>query len=288
MENELESTYTVPEYKTLFDLDLMMRESKSPIVRAVPKFIRTWLKKTVQQDEINRIHKSCYAYTGTKFASKALDELGVTLKVENIENIAKNKRYVFVANHPFGAVDGMAMIKLIGENFGSINFIGNQMFHYIPNLVPIVTPVDVFGRNSREAIRALNDVYASDLQILNFPSGEVSRRYNKIVEDCKWQKSFLQKAIEHDRVVVPVFICGENSSRFYKWYKRRRFFRIGMNFELMLLPDEMLRKSNSTVRIIFGKPIVPAELPQQLNLDEKVQLIRNYVYNLEKTVEQKC
>jgi len=281
MQNETNSTYKVPAYKTLFDLDLMMRESNSPIVRAVPKFIRTWLKKTVRQDEINHIHKSCYAYTGCEFASKALSLLGITLQAENIQDIAQNQRYVFVANHPFGAVDGMAMIKLIGENFGSINFIGNQMFHYIPNLVPIVTPVDVFSRNSREAIKALNEVYASDLQILNFPAGEVSRIYDKIVEDCKWQKSFLQKAIEHNRIVVPVFICGQN----YKWYKRRRFFRISMNFELMLLPDEMLCKSNSTVRIIFGKPIDPTTLPQHLSIDEKVQLIRNYTYNLTNTTE---
>lgn len=283
---EKNTTYSIPEYKTLFDLDLMMRESKSPLVRAVPKFIRTWLKKTVKQDDINRIHKQCYDYVGHPFASKALDVLGVTLNVENIDLVPKNQRYVFVANHPFGAIDGMAMIKLIGENFGEVNFIGNQMFHYIPNLVPIVTPVDVFGRNSRNAIKAFNDVYASDLQILNFPSGEVSRKYNKVVEDCKWQKSFLQKAIEHNRIVVPVFICGQNSERFYTWYKRRRFFGIGMNFELMLLPDEMLKKSNSTVRIIFGKPINPSELPQGISLDEKVQLIRSYSYNLESTTER--
>lgn len=268
--------------KILFDLDRMMRESGSWWIRHTPAFVRNRLKRVVKEEDINNLYLKCYATEGFTFASTVLHNLDISLDIKGLENLPVHGRYVFIANHPFGAVDGMAMLKLIGEHFGNVNFIGNQLFDYIPNLKSVVTPVNVFGRNNREAVKNLNKTYASDIQVLNFPAGEVSRNYQKNkIEDCEWQKSFLVKAIEYNRFIVPVFIDGVNSDRFYRWFTFRRRFHIPINFELMLLPHEMLNKKGKTIRIVFGKPVNPELFSSDLQPDQWVQQLRNYTYGLQ-------
>jgi putative hemolysin len=269
--------------KVLFDLDCMMRESGSWWVRHVPAFVRHFLKRIVREQDVNSLYQKCHNKEGFEFASLVLRNLDITLDVKGFENIPVNgQRYVFIANHPFGAVDGMSMLKLIGERFGNVNFIGNQLFDYIPNLKSVVTPVNVFGRNSRDAVRNLNRTYASDIQVLNFPAGEVSRNYQKNrIEDCEWQKSFLVKAIEYNRFIVPVFIEGVNSDRFYRWFTFRRRLHIPVNFELMLLPHEMLNKQGQTIHIVFGKPVNPEIFTSDLQTGQWVKQLRSYTYSLQ-------
>ena len=119
-----------------------------------------------------------------------------------------------------------------------------------------------------------------EIPITHFPAGEVSRRYKGKVQDSVWQQSFIKKAIESKRDIVPFYFYGRNSRLFYMIYVIRQFFRIEANIELMLLPREMFKKKNKTIKVKIGKPIPYQMFDNSLTAFEWAQKVRSHVYEL--------
>ena len=69
----------------------------------------------------------------------------------------------------------------------------------------------------------------------------------------EWKKSFIQKAVQYKRDIVPVYFDGKNSNFFYNLARIRKALGIKMNYEMIYLPDEMFRSKHKTFRIHFGK-----------------------------------
>jgi putative hemolysin len=127
----------------------------------------------------------------------------------------------------------------------------------------------------------LDDTYNSEVPITHFPAGEVSRLYNWKVQDPPWQKSFIKKALSSRRDIVPVYFYNRNSWWFYMIYLIRRLFRIRVNLEFLLLPREMFRKKNKTIRVKIGKPIRYQMLDGSLSHYDWAQKVRSQIYCLE-------
>ena len=88
---------------------------------------------------------------------------------------------------------------------------------------------------------------------------------------------FLGKAIQHHRDVIPLYFDGENSPFFYNFAKLRTRLGLKFNIEMIYLPREMFRRSNSTFSISIGLPIPWESLS---NTQEKANEIKQIVYNL--------
>lgn len=56
---------------------------------------------------------------------------------------------------------------------------------------------------------------------------------------------------------------GINSPRFYKWARRRVQMKVKFNYELILLPDELIRTKGKHFRIFVGEPFQINELPSR-------------------------
>jgi putative hemolysin len=84
-------------------------------------------------------------------------------------------------------------------------------------------------------VRALDRAYASDSQILYFPAGLCSRKRKGVIRDLEWYKSFIAKAVEYKRDVVPAYFSGRNSNFFYNLANLRTFLGIKSNIELLYL-----------------------------------------------------
>ncbi|MBO5963253.1 MAG: hypothetical protein J6P97_02085, partial [Bacteroidales bacterium] len=76
------------------------------------------------------------------------------------------------------------------------------------------------------------------------------------------------------------FIEGMNSKRFYRFSKIRRFFGIKFDLEMILLPDEMFRYRNKTIKLTFGKPIPYIVFDKSRTHMQWAQLVREHVYKL--------
>ena len=100
------------------------------------------------------------------------------------------------------------------------------------------------------------------------------------MQDLPWQKSFVTKAIQHKRDVIPIHVSGQNTKRFYRIANLRKFFRIKWNIEMFYLPDESYRHRNKTFTFTIGKPIPWSTFDKSRRPQEWATLVRELVYRL--------
>jgi putative hemolysin len=237
------------------DLSKSISEGSSSFLKKLPHFVVSIMEKVIRQEEMNHILWKYRDCEGADFHRNVIREFTLTVEIEGLENLPKSGHCFFLANHPFGILDGLILTKTVLEKYGNLRAIGNDAFMLIPNLRPYIAMVNVYGRTARESVEALEKIYRSDIPITHFPAGEVSRRYHGRIQDCPWQKSFITKAVSCQRDVVPFYFHGRNSLMFYGVNLLRRALGIKLNIELALLPSELFRKRNSRVKVSIGKPI---------------------------------
>lgn len=262
------------------DIARIIEEKNIKLLNSLPDFLVRWIAKIIRQDECNGIIDKYEGYSGKDFLAKMIEEFNLKLDIKGKENLPQNGRCFFAANHPYGILDGIILTHIVSEKYGSLKAIANDAFMLVPQLHPFIATVNVYDSTSKEYIKALNDTYDSETAITHFPSGEVSRIYNRKVQDSAWQKSFIKKAISSKRDIVPIYFYGRNSNLFYSIYMLRQLFGIKMNIELILLPRELFRKRNKTIKVIIGKPISYSLFDNSLSHRDWAQNVRLQVYNL--------
>ncbi len=263
------------------NITTIINESSSRILKRLPAFIIKCIEKIILEEKINQILTKYSDYQGLEFLPKIIEEFNITIEVYGKENLPENKRCFFISNHPFGLIDGLVLTKIVGDKYHVLKSIGNDAFMYVPHLRPLIAAVNVFGRNSKDYVTELENLYNTDVPITHFPSGEVSRFYNGKIQDCKWQKSFITKAISFNRDIVPFYISGRNSRFFYWISSMRRVLGIKANIELILLPHEMFRKKNKTIKVHIGKLIPFQKFDKSYSHWDWADKVREYVYDLE-------
>ncbi len=266
--------------KEYINIHRLIKASDSKLLKRLPNFVIYLIKLIIRQNELNRILSAYADYEGVEFLSKIKDELNIKIEIDGMENLPEDGKCFFVANHPFGFVDGLVLTKTVVNKYGDFRAIGNEVFILIPHLKSKIAAVNVFGKNPKQYILELEKVFASNLPITHFPAGLVSRIKEGKIEDRDWQKAFITKAIEHQRNVVPIFFYGRNSRLFYFIYVGRKLLRIKSNLELVLLPHEIFTKRNKTIKVKIGKPITYQTFDKSKTHFEWAQLVKEQVYNL--------
>jgi len=243
------------------DVKKTLQNGNSKILRNLPNFVYIFFAKIIKEDEINRILDKYVEYEGVEWISKIIEEFNLKIQIEGEENLPEDGRCFFVANHAFGMADGLAITKTIGDKYGKLKFIGNQVFGLIPNLHSITIGVNVFDKTPRESLIELNKAYQSDVPITHFPNGRVSRIYKMKIKDNNWHKGFITKSISGKRDVVPIHFYGRNSLLFY-------------------LPSELFKKKNEIIKLKIGKPISYKTFDKSKKHHEWAQKVRDIVYDL--------
>lgn len=226
--------------------------------RWIPSFLVSGVEKLIRQKELNEILRATLPSEGSEFAKRVLEYLEITLDVEGLENLKEGDRYMFASNHPLGGLDGMALITVLGDKYGddNIRFLVNDMLMNVDPLRKIFLPVNKFGKQGKSNTTIINEKMASDCQIFQFPAGMCSRLHdNGEISDLQWQKSFIAKALQYKRDIVPVYFEGRNSNKFYKIARWRKKLGIKFNLEQILLPSELCKARGSHFRIIIGAPL---------------------------------
>lgn len=264
-------------------LDSRLPKSKR---RWIPPFLISWVERLIRQKELNEILDATLPSEGVEFARRVLEYLDIKVEVEGEENLSHGGRYMFASNHPLGGLDGMAFISILGKKYGedNIRFVVNDVLMNVDPLRKMFLPINKFGKQGKEYARIINEKMESDSQIFQFPAGLCSRlRDNGEIADLEWQKSFVVKALEYKRDIVPVYFEGRNSKKFYKLARRRKKLGIKFNLEQVLLPSELCKARNSRFRIVFGKPISWMKLKESgLSARDIAAQIRESSYSLAK------
>ena len=267
-----------PENKKFIDVEHALRSKNPGLYRLLPPFLISGLKRLVRQEDMNRFvvkhgHKDAFA-----FAEEIVAEFGPVVKVRGLENVPQNGGCILAANHPLGGLDAMALVTEVARKRKDIRFIVNDILLQLKNLREIFVGVNKHGRNNTEALQTMDQVYTSGFAVMIFPAGLVSRKRNGVVADLEWKKSFVSRARRHQLNIIPVYIQGRNTERFYNLARLREQIGIKANIEMILLPSEMYHQKGKTITIIFGKPI-PYQLFDKSRTDaDWAQHIKEQVY----------
>lgn len=240
------------------DLRKILNDRLGSRSRWVPAFVLHALERLVRQKELNRLLEVGFPSTGSEFSRKVLEELGINVEVEGLDELPDGEVFEFVSNHPLGGLDGIALVSVLGARYGDrhLKVLVNDMLMHVEPLKDVFLAVNKYGSQGREAAAKINAAFASDSQIVMFPAGLVSRRQaDGSICDLKWQKACVVKALESGRRVVPVRFVGLNSRRFYNMAYWRKKLGIKVNLEQVMLPGELCRASGARYRILFGAPV---------------------------------
>jgi putative hemolysin len=262
------------------DVEQLIRQKKPGIYRILPAFIIRYIKRVIHQDDLNFILSEQEDLDGLEFINGALDIMQISHSAEGQENIPDKGRFIFVANHPLGGLDGMVFIREVEKKFTDLKFPVNDLLFNIQNLRSIFLPINKLGGQARESVQQIDDAYRSDSQILYFPAGLCSRKISGKIIDLEWKKHFISKAIQHKRDIIPVYFSGRNSDFFYNLANIRKFFRIKINIEMFYLFDEMFMQKDKRIKMVFGKPISYMIFDKSLSHQEWANRVKEIVYTL--------
>ena len=259
-------------------------EQKAPKAsKRIPDFLVNYVTRIVHEDELNDIILRFHDRYGVDFMESLLDYFDLKLDIHGEENLLSDKRFIFASNHPLGGMDGICLSAYIGKHYqGNIRYLVNDLLLYLTNLQSIFVPVNKHGSQGRQNALLIEEAYASDNQIVTFPAGMCSRKINGEIVDLEWKKSFIQKAVQYERDIIPVYFDGQNSERFYRIANIRKKLGIKMNYEMIYLPDEMFRAQHKMFHIYFGKPIPWQTFNTERKPAEWAEWVKQIVYQLTK------
>jgi len=246
-------------------------------VRFIPGFAIKGLGKFIRIDDINHVLENYSHLSAMDFIRETLEYIGVTYQVHGVENIPKDSKIVFASNHPLGGLDGLILALALEPYVTSIKLIVNDLLMNLEPLRSLFVPINKHGSQSHTYAVGISELYESDDAIITFPAGLCSRLTDGRVQDPPWKRNFIVKSQKSGRTILPVFVSGSNSRKFYKASRLRKSLNIGTNLEMIMLPAEMFDQKGKHIDIFIGKAIEPnRSMPAHMWTEE----IRKAVYAL--------
>lgn len=239
-----------------------------------------FLRKITHEQEVNRFLEQHQDLSGFDFIDQVLDYFNFSYSISHRDrnNIPASGRVVIVANHPLGALDGMSLLKLVGEVRRDVKIVANDMLMNVDALGKLFLPVDNLSKSTRKSsIARIVEALNNDEAIIVFPAGEVSRIRPNGIRDGKWNTGFLNFARKTNAPIVPIYVGARNSSLFYS------ASMVYKPLSGMMLAHEMFNKNSKNITMRVGESI-PYHQIEQLPLvkAEKAKLIRRHLYRMAK------
>lgn len=266
------------------DVEQILNSKNPALKKVIPGFLLSYLKKIVHQDGLNEFLRKAGPLKDAEFIAAGLKEFDIRYRVTGSENLPENGRYIFVSNHPLGGLDGLVFIHELSKHYPEIKFPVNDILMNIRNLSGIFLPINKHGAQDRDAAVAIENAYASESQILYYPAGLCSRKKKGVICDLKWHKSFITKAVQYRRDVVPAYFSGRNSNFFYNLSNIRTFLGIKANIEMLYLVDELFRQKGKTIDLVFGRPVPWQTFDRSRTASEWAEWVKEKSYQLQSSI----
>ena len=110
---------------------------KSMKIPGIPgSLLAAMTMKIAGLDKLNELYDRLADYKGVEFADKVLEYLDISLNVNTpaLENIPKEGGVVITSNHPFGGLDGLAALSILGKVRKDVKILTNFILSKVPNV----------------------------------------------------------------------------------------------------------------------------------------------------------
>lgn len=240
------------------------------------------LMKLLSVDKVNWIHDHNCDTPGVPFVEGLLKDLNITLRIDNEERLdhLPSGSFITVSNHPLGALDGISLIKIVGQRRPKFKVMVNMVLNYISAMRPNFIAVDALASSDpKKKAVSMQGIKAAMMQVKSgepmgfFPAGAVSKlNIHGNIDDRKWQPTIIRLIKQMKVPVVPIYFHTRNS-----WW----FNFLGVvswQLRTLRLPAEVFRKKNSEIHISVGEPIPYEEIAKFDDLDQLGEFLKAKTY----------
>lgn len=249
------------------------------------KLLTKFVFKLGGLNKVNAIYDGSKHLDGVDFTNDLLDKLEIKRIVKNIEvlDALEGKPFITVSNHPYGHIDGIIEVSLIGAARNDFKIMVNWVLMHIDTMEDFFIGVNPFPKGNKiSQVKSSAGGVKLSLEHLKsghplglFPAGGISlpNVRGKVI-DCEWQESIL-KFIKKAKVpVVPVYITGSNSLLY------QLLGYIGWKVRTVRLLHEVTNKRGKTITLHFGKPISVEKQNEYRDIKEFGKFLHSKTYEM--------
>ncbi len=251
--------------------------------KTVAKLFEILISKILKVNELNKIFEIYHDKYNFDFIDAFFHYINFKsiVKTDDIKKIPATGKLVCIANHPLGALDGLALLQTIGKVRKDVKIIANNILLNLDFLKDLFLPVDSLSKKiQKTSINLIIESLKKDEAIIIFPGASVARLTLAGIRDYHWKDGAFKFAMKYNAPILPFYVSGKNSWIFY--------FSNFIHTKLpnLLLAREILKKSNQSIELKVGELIEPEKLKKRnLNIETIKLLIRNYIKNIGKKKE---
>ncbi len=247
--------------------------------------VAAMLRKVLSIKTLSDLYDTIDEHQGADFAGVLLDKLGVNYQLGGSKRLLNlpDGPFVTVSNHPYGGMDGVILIDLIGHLRSGFKVMVTEFLALVEALRPsliVVNPKNnlnkgVTSRNIqgvREVLARLRDGEPVGF----FPSGAVSDLCLKEmrIRDREWQEAVLRLIQKAGVPIVPVRFFDHNSLWFYN------LGLIDWKIRLLQLPHELVNKKFRRIRVGIGETLSVEEQSEYSDIKDFGAFLRSKVYDM--------
>lgn len=261
-----------------------------PALDGHPKIVN-WLMKLIWLDKCNKHHAAVCDTPGPEVARRLLEEQwDIKIDVEGLDvlNHLPEGAFITISNHPFGAIDGIILIHLIGSRRPQFKVMVNMILNYISSMRPNFIAVDPMASTdpkkrsvSISGIRTVLKQLKDGEPIGFFPAGAMSKTtLRNGLQDRPWQDSVLQIIYKAKVPVIPIFFHGRNTRLC------NIMGHVCWPLRSLMIPSEMIKKSGKTIKVTVGQPISVEEQSKFQDYKSLGVYLREKTYELRESKNQ--
>ncbi|GAA3954675.1 hypothetical protein GCM10022246_06010 [Pedobacter ginsengiterrae] len=244
--------------------------------------LTSMIMKMMKINRFNNIIRDANNLEGEPFANYLLDTLGVIIEIDesDIANIPTEGAFISIANHPYGAIESLALLSTLAKYRPDTMFMGNFLLKKIPNLSNCIIAVNPFEKvqdsSSISGLKITLKTLKDGFPVAIFPAGEVSsfKLKTRKITDRDWHPVVGKIISKADVPILPVYFHGNNGFLF------SLLKTIHPSLQTAKLISELFNKKGHILKIKIGKPILPKEIPANECNISLLKFLRTNLYAL--------
>ena len=226
--------------------------------------------------KLNVLYDQVYFEEGHECASKLLHYMDCDYHIGNAERLPQlpEGAFIVVSNQPYGALDAIILIDMVGGRRPDFKLLASQMFSRIKPLSDSFVYMDR-GVGKEQYAEAAEHV-AQGAPVGIFPSGvgsDYKSRPRQVI-DRPWNLNTIRFIQEARLPIVPIRFLDRNS-RLYYWLGY-----LGLPMRLLRLPSELFNKNKGMHRVVIGDTITLHEQSQYVHPAELHDHLWSAIYDM--------
>ena len=200
-----------------------------------------------------------------------------------LQRVPRDGPVVFVANHPYGVLDGIVISWLVQKVRADFVVLTNAVLMRANEVRDFILPIDfsdapearAMNLNSRAAARAQLEKGGV---VVVFPAGGVSTAPDRLgrrpARDARWQPFVAQLIQRSKATVIPVWFGGQNSRLF------QIASHVSLTLRISLIFHEVKSRIGTQLPVAIGAPIPFSELAHVTDRQTLADLLMKRTYGL--------